>query len=356
MTVAQVDSGLLVSEIAAFYAGFGQPAELSAALRDSTVVVPLVDDDRILHLHLAVSSGCARSPEYPSGRSSRRHVGGWTPDREYRFHTMLGGARLWDYAAAREQPTGGRCRCALFRADDVPAHRGRRHGGRPVSELVVDPAVLNQAAQGITGIIDALDGLGIGETATVGRGFSLLTLSPMEAGAPAVQRSFEGFTERWSWGVRALVQSANAIAETLGAGGRALPRDGAAVLRHVQADVHRPRRQPAPVGGGDRVPLVERHPRRQRLEPRSQRRLQHRILRQRVGSRRRQRSMLGQLAAENAQTSASPVRLEHRCGRTRRGAPGRRIRRRIGRGLAGRGQLVRRCCHLRSRISRRGRR
>ncbi|WP_068166535.1 hypothetical protein [Rhodococcus phenolicus] len=85
-----------------------------------------------------------------------------------------------------------------------------------MSELVVDPAVLNQAAQGITGIIDALDGLGIGETATVGRGFSLLTLSPMEAGAPAVQRSFEGFTERWSWGVRALVQSANAIAETLG--------------------------------------------------------------------------------------------------------------------------------------------
>lgn len=81
---------------------------------------------------------------------------------------------------------------------------------------MVDPAVLDQAAQGITGIIDALDGLGIGETATVGRGFSLLTLSPMEAGAPAVQRSFEGFTERWSWGVRALVQSANAIAETLG--------------------------------------------------------------------------------------------------------------------------------------------
>lgn len=84
-----------------------------------------------------------------------------------------------------------------------------------MSELEVDPAVLDQAAQGITGIIDALDGLGIGETATVGRGFSLLTLSPMEAGAPSVQRSFEEFTERWSWGVRALMQSANAIAEIL---------------------------------------------------------------------------------------------------------------------------------------------
>lgn len=52
MAVAQVDSGLLVSKIAAFCAGFGQPAELCAALRDSTVVVPLVGDDRVLKLPL----------------------------------------------------------------------------------------------------------------------------------------------------------------------------------------------------------------------------------------------------------------------------------------------------------------
>ncbi|WP_068166536.1 hypothetical protein [Rhodococcus phenolicus] len=104
MTVAQVDSGLLVSEIAAFYAGFGQPAELSAALRDSTVVVPLVDDDRILHLHLgSLEWVCAFTgiPEWAQFTAAR----GVDPDREYRFHTMLG-ARLWDYAAAREQPTG----------------------------------------------------------------------------------------------------------------------------------------------------------------------------------------------------------------------------------------------------------
>lgn len=85
-----------------------------------------------------------------------------------------------------------------------------------MSELNVDPAVLTQAANGINGIIGELSELGIGETGAVGRGFSLLTLSPKEAGKALVQSTFETFTERWSWGVRALVQSGNAIAETLG--------------------------------------------------------------------------------------------------------------------------------------------
>ncbi len=70
MAVAQVDSGLLVSKIAAFCAGFGQPAELCAALRDSTVVVPLVGDDRVLKLPLGGLDWCAHSPELPSGRGT----------------------------------------------------------------------------------------------------------------------------------------------------------------------------------------------------------------------------------------------------------------------------------------------
>lgn len=104
MTIAQVDSTLLVSEIAAFYAGFGQSAELFAALRSSTVVVPLIDEDQILHLHLGgLEWVCAFTgiPEWAQFTAAR----GVDSDREYRFHTMRGG-RLWDYAAARERPTG----------------------------------------------------------------------------------------------------------------------------------------------------------------------------------------------------------------------------------------------------------
>ncbi|MCQ4119489.1 hypothetical protein [Rhodococcus tibetensis] len=81
--------------------------------------------------------------------------------------------------------------------------------------LEVDPAVLAAAAQGINAITGSLSGLGIGETAAVGRGFSLLALSPMEAGKQEVQSSLEEFAQRWSWGVRYLVQAANEIARTL---------------------------------------------------------------------------------------------------------------------------------------------
>ena len=83
------------------------------------------------------------------------------------------------------------------------------------AELRVDPAVLRQAAEGITGIIDSLSGLGIGETAAAGRGFAMLALSPMEAGAEEIQKSLEEYAERWSWGVRHLVQAANEIARVL---------------------------------------------------------------------------------------------------------------------------------------------
>ncbi|WP_069161160.1 hypothetical protein [Nocardia altamirensis] len=82
-------------------------------------------------------------------------------------------------------------------------------------KLQVDPKVLKQAADGINSITGELGKLGIGATASVGRGFALLTLSSMEAGKQTVQTSFEDFCERWSWGVRSLVQAANGIAATL---------------------------------------------------------------------------------------------------------------------------------------------
>ncbi|MEV4130539.1 hypothetical protein [Nocardia sp. NPDC049707] len=80
----------------------------------------------------------------------------------------------------------------------------------------MDPVVLQQAADGITGIIGELSELGVGEGGAMGRGFSLLSLSPIQAGKASVQKAFETFTERWSWGVRALVQAGNEIAKTLG--------------------------------------------------------------------------------------------------------------------------------------------
>ncbi|MXP22791.1 hypothetical protein GIY30_15725 [Gordonia sp. HNM0687] len=84
-----------------------------------------------------------------------------------------------------------------------------------MGDLNVDPQVLHEAADGITGIIGGLSGLGVGQTGALGRGFSLLGLSPEEAGKQEVQKNFEEFTERWSWGVRYLVQAANEIAEVL---------------------------------------------------------------------------------------------------------------------------------------------
>lgn len=82
--------------------------------------------------------------------------------------------------------------------------------------LNVDSAVLEQAAAGITATIDTLSDLGLGETGATGRGFSMLKLSTMEAGSLEVQKSMEEFAERWSWGVRYLVQAANSIAQMLG--------------------------------------------------------------------------------------------------------------------------------------------
>ncbi|MGN2638312.1 hypothetical protein ACTD5D_19380 [Nocardia takedensis] len=79
----------------------------------------------------------------------------------------------------------------------------------------VDPALLTQAAAGISAVIGELSELGVGEAGAVGRGFAQLTMSAMEAGAGEVQSRFETFAERWSWGVRALVQSGNEIAEVL---------------------------------------------------------------------------------------------------------------------------------------------
>jgi hypothetical protein len=82
-------------------------------------------------------------------------------------------------------------------------------------ELNVDPKLLQEAADGINKIVGELTDVGIASTAAVGRGFANTRLSPMEAGTESVQEAFGEFCDRWSWGVRALVQDGNDIAQTL---------------------------------------------------------------------------------------------------------------------------------------------
>src|ERR1700759_274215 len=80
----------------------------------------------------------------------------------------------------------------------------------------VDRAALNETARGINDSIAALKGLGLDETAEVGRGFSGGALSGLQAGDAELAPAFGGFCDRWSWGVRSLVQDGNQFAERLG--------------------------------------------------------------------------------------------------------------------------------------------
>jgi hypothetical protein len=80
----------------------------------------------------------------------------------------------------------------------------------------VDPEALKLAAEGINGAISELKSLGIEESGEVGRGFSNVELTGMQLGNAGLRGDFDAFCERWSWGVRTLVQDGNEIAKRLG--------------------------------------------------------------------------------------------------------------------------------------------
>ncbi len=80
----------------------------------------------------------------------------------------------------------------------------------------VDRAALNATAQGINDTIGSLKGLGLDETGEVGRGFSGLALTGLQAGQSDLAGAFGDFCDRWSWGVRSLVQDGNQFAARLG--------------------------------------------------------------------------------------------------------------------------------------------
>ncbi|WP_327114013.1 SseB family protein [Nocardia sp. NBC_01730] len=103
--MADFDSGgALRAEIAAFYAGFGQPEVLQAAFRGAVLLVPLVDDDRLCTSRLGgVDWICAfTSVEEYARYMAARGVAG---DQEYRYQSLLGW-RLAEYAAGRSASTG----------------------------------------------------------------------------------------------------------------------------------------------------------------------------------------------------------------------------------------------------------
>jgi hypothetical protein len=76
--------------------------------------------------------------------------------------------------------------------------------------------LLAEAAEGINGVISQLSDLGIVETGEEGRGFALLDMDAEGLGVSSLMSAFSGFTGRWSWGVRTLVQDGNQFAQRLG--------------------------------------------------------------------------------------------------------------------------------------------
>ncbi|MBL1079200.1 hypothetical protein JK358_32825 [Nocardia sp. 2] len=94
----------LRSEIAAFYAGFGQPQVLRAAFEGASLYVPVTDDDRVCTSRVGgVDWICAFTSveEYARYMVAR----GVSASETYRYHTLLG-ARLSEWAQARLEPTG----------------------------------------------------------------------------------------------------------------------------------------------------------------------------------------------------------------------------------------------------------
>lgn len=82
--------------------------------------------------------------------------------------------------------------------------------------FAVDRAALAETARGLNEVIAQLKGLGLSETGDVGRGFSGLALSGAQVGEPNLASAFSDFCDRWSWGVRTLVQDGNQFAHRLG--------------------------------------------------------------------------------------------------------------------------------------------
>ncbi|WP_199827755.1 hypothetical protein [Streptomyces specialis] len=83
-------------------------------------------------------------------------------------------------------------------------------------DLRVDEESVRRITEGLRGAVGELREVGTGTGSVLGKGFSELAMTGMEAGHHGLSVDFEDFCERWEWGVRALVQDANTIAAELG--------------------------------------------------------------------------------------------------------------------------------------------
>lgn len=79
----------------------------------------------------------------------------------------------------------------------------------------VTPELLQQTAKGINDTIGELKKLGIDESGEIGRGFSQISLRGMQVGHEGLEKAFADFCERWSWGVRTMVQDGSQFAVML---------------------------------------------------------------------------------------------------------------------------------------------
>lgn len=88
--------------------------------------------------------------------------------------------------------------------------------GDSANDLHVDAASVRRITYGLRDAIGELRDVGTSTGAVLGKGFSDMAMTGMEAGHHGLSVDFEDFCERWEWGVRALIQDANAIAAKLG--------------------------------------------------------------------------------------------------------------------------------------------
>lgn len=93
----------LVSEIDAFYQGFGQPAQLIAALRASVLLVPLTSDDRVWRVVVGGVGWVGvftSEDEYAAFMSARREFGA------AKYHALSGSRILDDVTTSFADATG----------------------------------------------------------------------------------------------------------------------------------------------------------------------------------------------------------------------------------------------------------
>lgn len=84
------------------------------------------------------------------------------------------------------------------------------------ADLQLDKESVTKFTQGVGATIDQLGELGGATGSVMGKGFSELAMTGMEAGHHGLSVDFEDFCGRWEWGVRALVRDASEIANRLG--------------------------------------------------------------------------------------------------------------------------------------------